>query len=82
LITGVVDPKKKRVTLYVDAQQKATAPRTADTLDDTDKTDLVVGAGSGVRQFGHGFIGQIRDVHLYPRVLSLTGIKALFARKN
>jgi hypothetical protein len=79
LRTGVVDSKDKKVLLFVDGQQKAEAAWTATSLDDSDRTDLVVGADSGDRQSGHGFVGMIHDVHLYPRALTPDQIKALFA---
>ncbi len=81
LLTGVVDSKRKRVLLYVDGQQKAESAWTAETLDDSDETDLVVGADSGAKQFGHGFRGLIHDVHLYQRALTPAEIKALSSQK-
>jgi hypothetical protein len=79
-LVGVVDSRQAKVLLYVDGELKAEAPWTARTLDDSDKTDLVVGADSGEEQFGHTFQGMIHDVHLYPRVRSLEQIKALGER--
>ena len=79
LITGVVDARRMKVLVFVDGQQKAEAPWTAKSLDDSDKTDLVVGADSGSRQFGHGFEGLVHDVHLYRRALTADEITALFA---
>ena len=77
-LAGVVDSRQAKVLLYVDGERKAEAPWTAKTLDDSDKTDLAVGADSGEKQFGHTFQGMIHDVHLYPRALSLEQIKAMF----
>lgn len=76
-LVGVVDSGQAKVLLYVDGELKAEAPWTAETLDDSDKTDLAVGADSGEEQFGHTFQGMIHDVHLYPHALSLEQIKAL-----
>jgi hypothetical protein len=79
LLTGVVDSSRKKVSLFVDGQQKAESPWTADSLDDSDGNDLVVGADSNNQQFGHAFVGMIHDVHLYPRALTADEIKDLFS---
>ena len=76
-LVGVVDSRQAKVLLYVDGDLKAEAPWTANTLDDSDKTDLAVGADSGEEQFGHTFQGMIHGVHLYPRALSQEQIKAI-----
>ena len=52
--------------------------RAAKTLDDSDGTDLVVGADSGEQKFGHTFRGLIHDVHLYSRAFSQTQVRAIF----
>ncbi|MFT5322247.1 MAG: hypothetical protein ACI8P0_000082 [Planctomycetaceae bacterium] len=78
LLTGVVDSKRRKVLLFVDGLQKAGAAWTAASLDDSDGTDLVVGADSGDQKFGHGFVGMIHDVHLYPRALTPHQIRKLF----
>lgn len=79
LLTGVVDAKNKLVRLFVDGQQKAEASWTAGALDDSDGTDLVVGADSGEDRFGHAFQGLIRDVHLYSRALTAAEVGRLYS---
>ena len=76
-LVGVVDSRRAKVLLYVDGELKAEAPWTAKTLDDSDATDLVIGADSGEKQFGHTFRGMIHDVHLYSRALGPQQIKVL-----
>ncbi len=70
-LAGVVDSRAGKIRLFVNGELKAEAPWTADTLDDSDKTDLVVGADSGKKSFGHTFTGMIRDVQVYPRALKV-----------
>jgi hypothetical protein len=79
LLTGVVDSNRKKVSLFVDGQQKAESPWTAGSLDDSDMTDLVVGADSNNQRFGHVFVGMIHDVRLYPRALTADEITDLFS---
>ncbi|MBL7038154.1 MAG: LamG domain-containing protein [Pirellulaceae bacterium] len=81
-LVGVVDSRQAKVLLYVDGELKAEAPWTAKTLDDSDETDLAVGADSGEGQFGHTFQGMIHDVHLYPLALTPEQIKANFDRRG
>jgi hypothetical protein len=78
LLVGVVSSRRRKVFLYVDGQLRAEAPWTAATLDDSDATDLVVGADSGEKQFGHMFQGMIYDVRLYSRALDPKQIKNIF----
>ncbi|MDP6115751.1 MAG: LamG domain-containing protein [Planctomycetota bacterium] len=77
-LVGIVDSKNARVLLYVDGELKAESPWTAKTLDDSDKTDLVIGADSGEERFGHTFQGMIHDTRLYPLALTAEQVKALF----
>jgi len=81
-LTGVVDAGRGKVLLYVDGEQKAEAPWTAKTLDDSDHTDLAVGGDSGEEEFGDPFRGLIHDVQVYPRAFSADEIKALFAGRG
>ena len=76
-LAGVVNSKRRKVTLYVDGTLRAEAPWTAATLDDSEKTDLVVGAGSGETRFGHTFHGKIHDPRVYPVALSGVQIREL-----
>lgn len=80
LIAGVVDSQLDKVLLYVDGAVKAEALWTAKTLDDSDATDVVIGADSGEKQFGHTFEGMVHDVHLYPRALNATQIQTMFEK--
>ncbi len=77
-LAGVVDAKHGNVLLYLDGELRATAPWTARTLDDSEKTELVVGADSGEETFGHTFHGKIHDPRVFPRALSGTEIQGLF----
>ena len=65
-----MDSTSKKVLLYIDGKPVAEAPWTANSLDDSDHTDLVVGAGSGEKKFGHTFRGSIHDPQVYPRALT------------
>lgn len=67
-LVGTVDSAARKVILHVDGVPAATAPWTAQTLDDSDQTDLTVGSDSGRDQFGHTFEGLIRDVRVLPRI--------------
>lgn len=69
-LAGTADAESGKVRLFVDGSARAEAAWTASTLDDSDGTDLVVGADSGEGKFGQGFRGGIREVVLYPRALS------------
>jgi hypothetical protein len=80
-LAGVVDSKRGKVLLYINGEQKAEAPWTAKTLDDSDHTDLVIGAGSGEKKFAHTFQGSIHDPHVYPRALSPGEIAILWTRR-
>ena len=65
-LSGVVDSKKSKVLLIIDGVVKAESPWTADTLDDSDGCDIVVGADSGEKKFGDPFQGVIYDVRIVP----------------
>lgn len=80
-LAGVVDSKRGNVLLYIDGEQTAEAPWTAKTLDDSEHTDLVIGAGSGEKTFGHTFRGSIHDPQVYPRALSPSEIANLWKRR-
>lgn len=82
LIAGTVDSRRAKVGLFVDGQLRNEARWTARTLDDSDKTDLVIGADSDETAFGHTFRGLIHDVHLYPRVLSVQEMRRMFEKKD
>jgi hypothetical protein len=75
-LVGVVDSQRERVCLYVDGELQGEAPWEANSLDDSEGADLVVGADSGETQFGHTFRGQIHDVRLYPRALTPQQVNA------
>ena len=76
-LAGVVDSTRKKVLFFIDGELAAEAPWTAKTLDDSDHTDLVIGAGSGEKKFGHTFRGAIHDPQVYPRALTPTEIAKL-----
>lgn len=76
-LAGVVDSSNGKVVLYVDGEVRATAPWTAETLDDSDETDLVVGSDSGKRIFGHTYAGLMRGVSVYPQALSAVEIAVI-----
>jgi hypothetical protein len=76
-LAGVVDLSIGKVMLYGDGVVRASAPWTAETLDDSDGTDLVVGSDSGRRSFGHVFTGLLRGVRIYPRALSSIEIETM-----
>ena len=80
-LAGVVDSKRGKVLLYIDGEQKAEAPWTARTLDDSDHTDLVIGADSGEKKFGHAFRGSIHDPQVYPRALNPAEIAKLWKQR-
>ena len=82
LIAGTVDSSRGRVSLFVDGQLRGEANWTAKTLDDSDKTHLVIGADSDEKEFGHSFHGLIHDVHLYPRAQSLDEHRRMFGSKD
>lgn len=66
-LTGAVDSKAGKVSLSVDGKVRASAPWTAKTLDDRDQTDLVIGADSGKKKYGHTFTGLIHGLRVSPR---------------
>lgn len=78
-LTGVADSTRQKVSLYVDGELKTEAKWMSATLDDSDRTDLVIGAGSGEERFGHTFRGMIQNVHVYPHALDAERIKAIHA---
>jgi hypothetical protein len=82
LVAGTVDASRGKVGLFVDGQIRGEANWTAETLDDSDKTDLVIGADSDETEFGHTFRGLIHDVHLYPRALPLQELQGMFKEKD
>ncbi len=77
-LAGVVDSRRKKVLLYLDGELKAEAPWTARTLDDSDKTELAIGADSGEERFGHTFQGKIHDPRVHPHALSAEAIREWF----
>ncbi len=79
-LVGVVDSGKGHVQLHIDGELAVTAPWTAATLDDSDRTELVIGADSGKERFGHGFTGQIRDVRVIPSAWSAETVQAEYRR--
>jgi hypothetical protein len=81
LVAGTVDSDRSKVALFVDGQIRGETDWTAKTLDDSDKTDLVIGADSDEKEFGHTFRGLIHDVHLYSRALSLDELQLMFKKK-
>jgi len=76
-LVGMVNSRTKKVTLLVDGEQKAEAPWTAETLDDSDETDLVVGADSGRKKFGQTFRGKLRDLRIVSRALNADEVREL-----
>ncbi len=76
-LAAVVDSQEKKASLYVDGALKAQTDWTAPTLDDSDKTNLVVGADSRGAGIGHLFRGKICDVRVFRRALSSKEIIAL-----
>lgn len=76
-LCGVADAKQKKALLFVDGELRGQADWNAETLDDSDETDLVVGADSGKRRFGHAFRGEIRDPRVLPRALSAEEVRQL-----
>ena len=76
-LAAVVDSRGKKITLYVDSALKAQTDWTASALDDSDKTNLVVGADSRGAGIGHVFHGNIDDVRVFYRALSGEEIRAL-----
>ena len=64
-LTGIVSSEKKKVLLIIDGEVRAEAPWTAGTLDDSDSADIVVGADSGDKKFGHCYEGLVHDVRIY-----------------
>ena len=81
-LMGVVDSKQKKVLLYADGALKSEAPWTAETLDDSDAADLVVGTDSGEEVFGQTFRGLIHDVRLHSRALSSEEVRAVFDEQS
>ena len=79
---AVVDSREKKVSLYIDGELKAQTDWTAATLDDSDKTNLVVGADSRGAGMGHVFHGNIADVRIFHRALSGEEIRALCEQKR
>jgi len=77
-LVGVVDSSAGRARLYIDGKSAATAPWTAETLDDSDKTQLVIGADSGRKKFGHTFTGQIRNVRILPTAWTTGAVQAAY----
>ena len=69
-LAGVADSRSKTILLYVDGTLRAESKWLASTLDDSDKTDLVVGTDSSRGERGHVFQGMIDDVRIYRRALS------------
>lgn len=82
LISGIVDSSRKKVSLFVDGELHGKANWSATTLDDSDKTDFVIGADSDEARFGHSFRGAIHDVHLYQRALSPEELRQMFEKKG
>ena len=76
-MAAVVDSRGKKASLYVDGALKAQTDWTASTLDDSDKTNLVVGADSRGAGIGHLFHGKIGDVRVFRCALSGKEIIAL-----
>jgi len=76
-LAGVVAAGRGRLFLYLDGELKAEAPWTAGTLDDSDATELAVGADSGEKKFGHAFHGRIHDPQVYSRALDELEIRRL-----
>ena len=75
-LAGVVDSRRKVVLLYIDGRLEAQSAWTASTLDDSDRTSLVVGADSGTGA-GHAFRGTIGHVRIFHRALGEEEIAAL-----
>ena len=75
-LAAVVDSRQKKASLYVDGALEAQTDWTAATLDDSDKTNLVVGADSRGAGIGHVFHGNIDDVRVFHRALSAEQISA------
>lgn len=67
-LTGIVDSTAGEVRLTVDGKLRAHVPWTGSQLDDSDQTDLVVGADSGKDKFGHTFTGLIHGVTVTPGI--------------
>ena len=80
-IAGIVDSRRGRVGLFVDGELRGEVKWTARTLDDSDKADLVIGADSDEKEFGHTFRGTIHDVHLDQRALPPGELRRIFEKK-
>lgn len=80
-LVAVVDSAADRVRLYIDGKSVATALWTAKTLDDSDKTHLVIGADSGEKRFGHTFTGQVRDVRVFPQAWSIDSVRSEYRKR-
>lgn len=80
-LVGVVDSAAGRVRLYVDGESVATVPWTAQSLDDSDETHLVIGADSGKNRFGHTFTGEIRGVRILPAAWTLETVQTTYRQK-
>ena len=74
-LCGVADAKRHKLLFYVDGEPRAQAAWNAASLDDSDQTELVIGADSGEKRFGQTFRGSIRDVLILARPLSDVEIK-------
>ncbi|MGB0582937.1 MAG: LamG-like jellyroll fold domain-containing protein, partial [Limisphaerales bacterium] len=70
-LTGTVNSKVGKVSLSIDGKVRDTAPWTADILDDRDETDLVIGADSGKKKYGHTYTGLIHGLRISPRLPTL-----------
>ena len=76
-LAGVVDSRSRKILLYVDGTLRGEAEWTATDLDDSDRTDLVVGTDSSTSQRGHVFQGRIADVTIHRRALTGEEIRTL-----
>jgi RHS repeat-associated protein len=77
LLTGVVDAAADEIRLYVDVALAGTAPFTADALDDSDRERVVVGGDSDPAVPERLLAGDVDEVRLYARALSLAEVQVI-----